>query len=166
MILVLTIFMKQSHYTGAPVEHPKPKGPVATIRFVQGLLPIAPEMDSDELMATYLANILAISKVYHDNFKHLSEWKLFNASSAKVRLRVFELIANLQSSVTAMISNQTDSLQQEVQSVLMYIAEHEAEPAIAHLIEKLVMLEQDNTCLLYTSPSPRDATLSRMPSSA
>ena len=30
------------------------------------------------------------------------------------------------------------------------------------------MLQQklDETCLLYTSPSPRDATLSRMPSSA
>ena len=27
-------------------------------------------------------------------------------------------------------------------------------------------LWRDNTCLLYTSPSPRDATLSRMPSSA
>ena len=27
-------------------------------------------------------------------------------------------------------------------------------------------LEQDEICLLYTSPSPRDATLSRMPSSA
>ena len=26
--------------------------------------------------------------------------------------------------------------------------------------------EKDNNCLLYTSPSPRDATLSRMPSSA
>ena len=26
--------------------------------------------------------------------------------------------------------------------------------------------ENLNTCLLYTSPSPRDATLSRMPSSA
>ena len=26
--------------------------------------------------------------------------------------------------------------------------------------------EHDCTCLLYTSPSPRDATLSRMPSSA
>ena len=26
--------------------------------------------------------------------------------------------------------------------------------------------EEDYTCLLYTSPSPRDATLSRMPSSA
>ena len=28
------------------------------------------------------------------------------------------------------------------------------------------VLEADQTCLLYTSPSPRDATLSRMPSSA
>ena len=27
-------------------------------------------------------------------------------------------------------------------------------------------LKDINTCLLYTSPSPRDATLSRMPSSA
>ena len=27
-------------------------------------------------------------------------------------------------------------------------------------------IEQSNRCLLYTSPSPRDATLSRMPSSA
>ena len=27
-------------------------------------------------------------------------------------------------------------------------------------------IENMNTCLLYTSPSPRDATLSRMPSSA
>ena len=26
--------------------------------------------------------------------------------------------------------------------------------------------KKDNGCLLYTSPSPRDATLSRMPSSA
>ena len=29
-----------------------------------------------------------------------------------------------------------------------------------------VRLERDKPCLLYTSPSPRDATLSRMPSSA
>ena len=33
-------------------------------------------------------------------------------------------------------------------------------------IENLTLLEEDNFCLLYTSPSPRDATLSRMPSSA
>ena len=33
---------------------------------------------------------------------------------------------------------------------------------LSHLPDYL----DDNTCLLYTSPSPRDATLSRMPSSA
>ena len=31
---------------------------------------------------------------------------------------------------------------------------------------KIVSLRSIRTCLLYTSPSPRDATLSRMPSSA
>ena len=30
----------------------------------------------------------------------------------------------------------------------------------------VVLDELDDLCLLYTSPSPRDATLSRMPSSA
>ena len=31
---------------------------------------------------------------------------------------------------------------------------------------KIEVVQTDFTCLLYTSPSPRDATLSRMPSSA
>ena len=33
-------------------------------------------------------------------------------------------------------------------------------------IEKKHLIRYINICLLYTSPSPRDATLSRMPSSA
>ena len=38
---------------------------------------------------------------------------------------------------------------------------------IDELVEKLKKsLDQTHDCLLYTSPSPRDATLSRMPSSA
>ena len=36
----------------------------------------------------------------------------------------------------------------------------------AHNFESLLTLEKLLHCLLYTSPSPRDATLSRMPSSA
>ena len=32
--------------------------------------------------------------------------------------------------------------------------------------DELADVEQEEACLLYTSPSPRDATLSRMPSSA
>ena len=34
------------------------------------------------------------------------------------------------------------------------------------VIEKYLPKQMDEGCLLYTSPSPRDATLSRMPSSA
>ena len=34
------------------------------------------------------------------------------------------------------------------------------------LIEQKISSRSINSCLLYTSPSPRDATLSRMPSSA
>ena len=33
-------------------------------------------------------------------------------------------------------------------------------------VEKILIIDDLSTCLLYTSPSPRDATLSRMPSSA
>ena len=33
-------------------------------------------------------------------------------------------------------------------------------------IERAARFGEDAACLLYTSPSPRDATLSRMPSSA
>ena len=34
------------------------------------------------------------------------------------------------------------------------------------MLEAVDVLSEDNTCLLYTSPSPRDRTRSRMPSSA
>ena len=37
---------------------------------------------------------------------------------------------------------------------------------IYHLPQEVLKELYFNTCLLYTSPSPRDATLSRMPSSA
>ena len=38
--------------------------------------------------------------------------------------------------------------------------------SILHLRESLGLRGPEHICLLYTSPSPRDATLSRMPSSA
>ena len=38
--------------------------------------------------------------------------------------------------------------------------------ATVHILKKNMQKIQKTTCLLYTSPSPRDATLSRMPSSA
>ena len=38
--------------------------------------------------------------------------------------------------------------------------------SLAQLSGELVRIRDVEGCLLYTSPSPRDATLSRMPSSA
>ena len=39
--------------------------------------------------------------------------------------------------------------------------------AFKHQVNEVIISgPQDYNCLLYTSPSPRDATLSRMPSSA
>ena len=37
---------------------------------------------------------------------------------------------------------------------------------VATVVSGVVTIDLSNACLLYTSPSPRDATLSRMPSSA
>ena len=39
-------------------------------------------------------------------------------------------------------------------------------PGTVVAIDYLQLLDQDRSCLLYTSPSPRDRTRSRMPSSA
>ena len=44
-------------------------------------------------------------------------------------------------------------------------ARHDAE-STESLIKAIQTLDLDNGCLLYTSPSPRDLKLSRMPSSA
>ena len=49
------------------------------------------------------------------------------------------------------------------QDRLQTIGVHTLEQIVGHSREKP---SKDAACLLYTSPSPRDATLSRMPSSA
>ena len=40
------------------------------------------------------------------------------------------------------------------------------EPSVIDYLLKNLGSDHSSACLLYTSPSPRDATLSRMPSSA
>ena len=37
---------------------------------------------------------------------------------------------------------------------------------IMNIVQEEFPIDENTNCLLYTSPSPRDATLSRMPSSA
>ena len=51
-----------------------------------------------------------------------------------------------------------------------YMDNHDEMPLMAYVLKQMKVAgfpyKQDEDCLLYTSPSPRDATLSRMPSSA
>ena len=42
----------------------------------------------------------------------------------------------------------------------------DTEPGYSYINWKFIIEMENGSCLLYTSPSPRDATLSRMPSSA
>ena len=59
----------------------------------------------------------------------------------------------------------------DLQGVSVTISEVRASPDLKHAIVYAVPLggdsgDMDKICLLYTSPSPRDRTRSRMPSSA
>ena len=44
--------------------------------------------------------------------------------------------------------------------------ENRIEQIVANLLDNSISFSEDGSCLLYTSPSPRDTILSRMPSSA
>ena len=67
------------------------------------------------------------------------------------------------------INNGVAIYQQIVRQVKFAIAEGSLQPGQLLPGGRSLSVElaiNPNTCLLYTSPSPRDATLSRMPSSA
>ena len=57
-----------------------------------------------------------------------------------------------------------DDLKSDKATVIMFICNHC--PFVIHVNSELVKMANEYSCLLYTSPSPRDRTRSRMPSSA
>ena len=61
----------------------------------------------------------------------------------------------------SLITNHRDIFSQQLESQTEYNLLIKIQKVEEYLTEKY-----PDTCLLYTSPSPRDATLSRMPSSA
>ena len=54
----------------------------------------------------------------------------------------------------------------EDKKIREFIKEHPKRPQYRNAGIDRIEIERTRDCLLYTSPSPRDATLSRMPSSA
>ena len=72
--------------------------------------------------------------------------------------------------IKALLAHAQGDIQKHVANVEVYltnpvgIGEHSN--IVEAIEEELNMIAKYQDCLLYTSPSPRDATLSRMPSSA
>ena len=65
-----------------------------------------------------------------------------------------------------MVNNSEDAsdiIQEVFVKVFRNLSSFQGESTLGAWIKKITV---NTTCLLYTSPSPRDATLSRMPSSA
>ena len=103
------------------------------------------EMQIQAMSEDALAKMAAISATASASLQSASG----NSSNA------FANINTLTSSSAVQNLGQIDAANRESYRVLT------KEPAIA----RVVVLD-DNNCLLYTSPSPRDRTRSRMPSSA
>ena len=79
--------------------------------------------------------------------------KNFKFGSTGVGEKPFDLGKEIQQTLGVFSSEDTREDQQSPANALKLAENSSASPF-------------NNTCLLYTSPSPRDATLSRMPSSA
>ena len=69
------------------------------------------------------------------------------------------------------VQRRTRKLLEELDSIAIekdrvHLIESRAEHLIASATNLIDMIRNSYDCLLYTSPSPRDKTVSRMPSSA
>ena len=75
--------------------------------------------------------------------------------------RYFEVLVD-HKAIKYMIKSKTESPTTRLKTLLLKLSEN----TIDLKYHKGSEMHTSDTCLLYTSPSPRDATLSRMPSSA
>ena len=106
-----------------------------------------------------------------------AEQKLVLLARAKVSEKTGEVIRPVKGSLLATV---WDSLEDEFALEGGATVETHSDGGLANVLQRLPasyerdfplaiawqVQQQFNSCLLYTSPSPRDATLSRMPSSA
>ena len=86
-----------------------------------------------------------------------------------------EPLSNLDAALRTQMRQEIETLHRELQATMIYVTHDQTEAMT--LADRIVALDYGEiqqvgepdelySCLLYTSPSPRDATLSRMPSSA
>ena len=99
---------------------------------------------------------LSVEHGLEDGVRNLSLWTAHDERAADVHVGV--VVHQLRASVRTCRTGQT---RVERYTVVLVV------PRIVDDVEFVATVEQaDRTCLLYTSPSPRDLSTSRMPSSA
>ena len=116
---------------------------------------VAPRNPREEIIANIFANVLQLTKVgIHDNFFELGGHSLLAIvlisrlrEALKVEIPVEEIF---NSSTVAQLEIRLSQLKEEGN----------------HQVTLPGIKPRDSDCLLYTSPSPRDLSTSRMPSSA
>ena len=115
--------------------------------------------DPLELTNTYWSSLESDS-LLHTSYYETEEDSIIKVETSGVILYpcrdIITNIEDLTKYCQALISKDPDLLQQTSFENLLS----------PQLSSSVTNLEDDNNCILYTSPSPRDATLSRMPSSA
>ena len=108
-----------------------------------------------------------------ENIKEVSENKTFMIEAVveklEVKLEIFSELSELTNEKVILATNSSfipaSELAKECRHSHRFINMHFFYPPLRmDLVE--ISYPETTTCLLYTSPSPRDATLSRMPSSA
>ena len=87
-----------------------------------------------------------------------------NFSTAVYSAATFEQAKSVSPSGQLPLLTWGDTLLTESRDIIRHIASNVPQAGLSS--ESAPLTDEFLTCLLYTSPSPRDATLSRMPSSA
>ena len=116
----------------------------------------------------------AIAGLLEASLKHLLEAKKLLENSEHVQLY---LINEIRLAQTYQFLKQFKKAEAIYQVIEVYIEKHPAHNNLLHVVyqhkgknyfeqAEYALAECYISCLLYTSPSPRDTTLSRMPSSA
>ena len=88
----------------------------------------------------------------------------YQGSSRDVIL--ISLCTNTDSQLASMTSLMDDGTDRKLNVALTRARHHMVVVGCPEMLKGNILYEKFMDCLLYTSPSPRDATLSRMPSSA
>ena len=112
-------------------------------------------------------NLSEDSQAAYDQLQELDEKVRGNSLAGRLINRImFDSKFNLNKGLQ-MVEQRIDELIKKKEWLLKYTASFETEIENEKItILTLGQCYDDKICLLYTSPSPRDATLSRMPSSA